>query len=162
MGLYVANAGLDDVSVPVTLGPAVEALRANCSQGCVLVVSTSYRVIIPQTWLSSPLLLPQIDNQALATDAPALIVSDHSRFAALHLRPRANLPPASQPYLPTSPTSPLKPTPLPNSSFTLTSPTTPADTLDKIQSGVALSLGDFDDHLEDLTVDWLRNAKVTM
>jgi len=41
VGLYVANAGLEEVGVPVTLGPAVEALRANCPQGCVLVVSSS-------------------------------------------------------------------------------------------------------------------------
>jgi len=61
-----------------------------------------------------------------------------------------------------SPSSPLQPAPLPNSSFTLSSPSTPSVALAKIRAGVASELGDFDDHLEDLTVDWLRNAAVTL
>lgn len=52
VGLYVANAGLEDVAVPVTLGPAVDALRSNCPQGCVLVVSQSCKDVKMQCRLT--------------------------------------------------------------------------------------------------------------
>jgi len=76
VGLYVANAGLEDVTVPITLAPAVEALRTNCAQGCVLVVSnvSIVRVARGRADRSGSKFI-QIDNHALGTDAPAVIVS---------------------------------------------------------------------------------------
>lgn len=102
----------------------------------------------------------QLDNLALATDAPAILVSNPAKPFLLDSTNTVSLP---QPYLPSTPSAPLKPTPLPSPQFSLASADVPALSLRRVREGSVTSvLGDFDDHLEDLTVDWLRNADVTL
>ena len=48
----------------------------------------------------------------------------------------------------------------PGSSFTLTSQDIPSRAVELVRDRqLHQKFGDFDDHLEDVTVDWLRNAE---
>lgn len=64
-----------------------------------------------------------------------------------------------QPYLAASP-SQWKPTSLSAASITLTDTTIPAKALEQVRAGSYKQLGDFDEHLEDVRVDWLSNKSV--
>ncbi|TDL23412.1 UPF0172-domain-containing protein [Rickenella mellea] len=70
--------------------------------------------------------------------------------------------PALIPYLPSG--TSWRPAPLsafsPSSNFKLQSTATPTRTLDLIRnSNLHYKLGDFDDHLEDVSIDWLKNVE---
>ncbi|ORY75053.1 hypothetical protein BCR35DRAFT_281011 [Leucosporidium creatinivorum] len=95
-------------------------------------VADALRKEFPQT------LVLVLDNQKLATTEPALI-----------------------PYLASAPTA-WKATTLPSKNITLSDPSIAAKALDTVRTGRYAALGDFDEHLEDVTVDWLKNAKVVL
>ncbi|BGP44868.1 hypothetical protein JCM10450v2_000683 [Rhodotorula kratochvilovae] len=81
-----------------------------------------------------------IDNEKLASGEPALV-----------------------PYLPTSkPPTTWTPSTLSAAKITLSDPSAPAKALAAVRAGQHKLLGDFDAHLEDATVDWLRNARVAV
>jgi len=86
-----------------------------------------------------------IDNQKLGTSEGALV-----------------------PYLASSPTSHWRPLPSdsnsdpqpfsPGSKFQFLDPDTPTEAVKLVQDrNLHFAFGDFDDHLEDVTIDWLRN-----
>lgn len=68
----------------------------------------------------------------------------------------------SQPYLASFPTSTWKPTTLPSPTITLSDPSIPSKALEHVRAGRHKALGDFDEHLEDVKVDWLKNADVVL
>ncbi|THH09948.1 hypothetical protein EW145_g1652 [Phellinidium pouzarii] len=79
--------------------------------------------------------------------------------------------PALIPYLPQGSSSPWRPAPhngdiqsfSATSQFKLEPPSAAADILRLIRdSNLHLKLGDFDDHLEDVSIDWLRNKDCTI
>ncbi|KAA1470814.1 UPF0172-domain-containing protein [Dentipellis sp. KUC8613] len=111
--------------------------------------------------------------RAACAEAVALVI-DGDRIGETGVHPLV-------PYLPTSssPSAPWHPIPVPVSpastqatTQTQTPPQTPTPTLTLAPSqpartlrlarehGLQRLLGDFDDHLEDVGVDWLRNARV--
>ncbi|KIM35902.1 hypothetical protein M413DRAFT_449526 [Hebeloma cylindrosporum] len=83
-----------------------------------------------------------IDNQKLGTMEGALI-----------------------PYIAQTPTSNWRPVPptefqafTPGSKFQFSDPSTPVEAVRLVQEhNLHFAFGDFDDHLEDVTIDWLRN-----
>ncbi|GAA5894398.1 hypothetical protein JCM5296_005156 [Sporobolomyces johnsonii] len=78
-----------------------------------------------------------VDNDKLASDEPAII-----------------------PYLPSA--SSWSPCSLSSANLTLSDPSIPSVALSHVKSGRHSLLGDFDEHLEDVKVDWLRNAQVVL
>ncbi|GAA5904235.1 hypothetical protein JCM6882_003175 [Rhodosporidiobolus microsporus] len=78
-----------------------------------------------------------VDNEKLASIEPALIPH---RFDA--------------------PSSSWKPTTLSAANVTLSDASAPQKALEQVKARRHPSLGDFDEHLSDPTVDWLRNAGV--
>jgi len=73
--------------------------------------------------------------------------------------------PALIPHLFNKSTSSWTPRPRlisPASPFKLQNPSSPSLAFKYIQeNGLHRQFGDFDDHLEDVTIDWIRNAPVT-
>ncbi|KAK4332360.1 Uncharacterized protein family UPF0172 [Rhodotorula toruloides] len=81
-----------------------------------------------------------VDNEKLASNEPALI-----------------------PYLPPkSPSAAWQPTTLSSARISLADPSAPTKALEQVRQGRHKLLGDFDEHLEDVRVDWLRNAAVSV
>ncbi|KAF8968994.1 hypothetical protein BDZ97DRAFT_301525 [Flammula alnicola] len=82
-----------------------------------------------------------IDNQKLGTSEAAL-VPYLAQPSTPNWRPAPNSPPAFTP----------------GSRFQLVSSDTPAEAAKLVQEqNLHFAFGDFDDHLEDVTIDWLRN-----
>ncbi|GAA6001758.1 hypothetical protein JCM10207_002301 [Rhodosporidiobolus poonsookiae] len=69
--------------------------------------------------------------------------------------------PAVTPHFPSSSTA-WTPSTLSDARLTLSDPAIPTTALEHVKAGRHAALGDFDEHLEDPTVDWLRNAKVVL
>ncbi|KAI5478442.1 hypothetical protein MNV49_005083 [Pseudohyphozyma bogoriensis] len=113
VGLYVANARLDDTSIPSSVISVADMIKKEFPLAVVLVV----------------------DNQKLASSESAFIP---------YL-------PLKDSWSPTTFTSPL---------FTLADPSSPTKALAQVKAGKHALLGDFDDHAEDVRVDWLSNAHV--
>ncbi|BGP21672.1 uncharacterized conserved protein encodedby sequence overlapping the COX4 gene [Rhodotorula toruloides] len=81
-----------------------------------------------------------VDDEKLASSEPALI-----------------------PYLPPkSPSASWQPTTLSSARISLADPSAPTKALEQVRQGRHKLLGDFDEHLEDVGVDWLRNAAVAV
>ncbi|GAA6047271.1 hypothetical protein JCM3770_001860 [Rhodotorula araucariae] len=81
-----------------------------------------------------------VDNEKLASGEPALI-----------------------PYLAASkPPTTWTASPLSSARIALSDPSAPAKALAAIRAGKHKLVGDYDAHLEDATVDWLRNAQITV
>ncbi|GAA5857194.1 hypothetical protein JCM8547_009363 [Rhodosporidiobolus lusitaniae] len=55
-----------------------------------------------------------------------------------------------------------KPTTLSSANITLSDPSSPAKALEQVKLNRHTFLGDFDEHLADVKVDWLRNASVVL
>ncbi|KAL8287659.1 hypothetical protein RQP46_003517 [Phenoliferia psychrophenolica] len=110
LGLYVANEGVDDTTVPASTAAVADAMRKE----------------FPQT------LIVVVDNAKLGAPASPLLSHLSSGSA----------------WAPTS--SPL----------TLSDPTSPLKALEQVRAGKQTALGDFDEHVEDVKVDWLKNAAI--
>ncbi|GAA5994878.1 ER membrane protein complex subunit 8/9 family protein [Rhodotorula paludigena] len=82
-----------------------------------------------------------VDNEKLATNEPAII-----------------------PHLPSSSKSSTswQPASLASAKLTLSDTSAPQKALEQVRAGRHAALGDFDEHLEDVRVDWLRNAGVSL
>ncbi|BGP12813.1 hypothetical protein JCM10213_008074 [Rhodosporidiobolus nylandii] len=80
-----------------------------------------------------------VENEKLASGEPALI-----------------------PHLFQSTSSSWKPATLSAANVTLSDSSAPSKALDQIKARRHHTLGDFDDHLSDASVDWLRNAGVSL
>ncbi|GAA5918863.1 hypothetical protein JCM1841_002779 [Sporobolomyces salmonicolor] len=78
-----------------------------------------------------------VDNDQLASGAPAIL-----------------------PYLPSA--SSWVPSNVSSAHLSLSDPSIPSVALSHVKSGRHALLGDFDEHLEDVKVDWLRNAQVVL
>jgi len=69
----------------------------------------------------------------------------------------------SQPHLPSSkPPASWQPSSLSSAKLSLADPASPTKTLAAVREGQHRLVGDFDAHLEDVTVDWLRNARISV
>ncbi|KAM0756611.1 UPF0172-domain-containing protein [Meredithblackwellia eburnea MCA 4105] len=113
LGLYVANAGLEDASIPSSTSIVADALVKELGQAVVLVV----------------------DNSKLGSTSESPLL----------------------PFLSTSSFTSSTPSP---AALVLTSPSIVATALEGIKSGKHIAVGDFDEHAEDLTVDWLVNGAI--
>ncbi|GAA5941102.1 hypothetical protein JCM3775_001306 [Rhodotorula graminis] len=81
-----------------------------------------------------------VDNDKLASGEPAII-----------------------PHLPSSkPPASWQPSSLSSAKLTLADPASPTKALAAVREGQHRLVGDFDAHLEDVTVDWLRNARISV
>ncbi|TNY21059.1 hypothetical protein DMC30DRAFT_416358 [Rhodotorula diobovata] len=85
-----------------------------------------------------------VDNEKLASGEPAIV-----------------------PHLPSSSSSSKPPTTwqsstLSSAKLTLSDPSIPTKALAAVRAGQPGLVGDFDAHLEDVTVDWLRNARIAV
>lgn len=102
----------------------------------------------------------QVDNEKLATNEPAIIV----RHSFTRSQASAHAFPLLQPHLPSSskPSTSWQPASLASAKLTLSDPSAPQKALEQVRAGRHAALGDFDEHLEDVRVDWLRNAGVSL
>ena len=102
----------------------------------------------------------KIDGETLGSGEAALIVS--WIYSLSHFSPRLS---SLEPYLPQSGLTTWRPQAFqppaftPGARVTLASPETPSIAISLVHDGhMHQKFGDFDDHLEDVTIDWLRNS----
>lgn len=99
-----------------------------------------------------------MDNEKLASSEPALIV----RCPCPSRNPSLNLTLSTgslQPYT-ASKSGAWQQTTLSSAKISLADPSTPSKALEAARRGRSAELGDFDDHLADASIDWLRNPRV--
>lgn len=159
LGLYVANERLGNQAVPNGAQKMAEAIRRDRPEAVVLVVRL--RPILSALFLSctdADLVRRSTTRSWRQTSRPSLCVLSpiSSLFPSDHcLRP--------QPYLPPkSPSAAWQPTTLSSARISLADSSAPTKALEQVRQGRHKLLGDFDEHLEDVRVDWLRNAAVSV
>ncbi|KDQ25440.1 hypothetical protein PLEOSDRAFT_1077992 [Pleurotus ostreatus PC15] len=94
-----------------------------------------------------------IDGETIGSGAPALLVRGFPSTRSPLLIP------CTQPYESTGPTpSSWRPSPSDSTPYSLDDPAIPPRAVSLVrESRLHEKFGDFDDHLEDVTIDWLRN-----
>lgn len=161
LGLYVANERLGDQALPHGVQKMAEAVRKDRPDAVVLVVRFQSAFAAPVPVCTDMRRTCQIDNEKLASGEPALVVRRLTRTpVARSLTSPSFLP---QPYLPPkSPSAFWQSTTLSSARISLADPSSPTKALEQVRQGRHRLLGDFDEHLEDVRVDWLRNAAVSI
>ena len=172
VGYYQATDRPEDERVLVPTGEKVAstlrkdgfdaafALVVRLNTGRWIIRNTGMSFSIPVPLLTFNAYLPlQLDA---TSDNISLVVGPSSASKLLKSLIQINI---SQPYLPSTPSSSksswARQQPIPSSSqFKLESSSTSALALKLVREDL-LQLDDFDDHLEDVTLDWPRNQGVT-
>jgi hypothetical protein len=141
--------------VPRSLGKAAEKIQKERGEAVVLVVRVFsslffVRMLFTHSFRRSTTRSSLRRNRRLLCVFPSSSPLDSRSFASRSF----------QPHLFDASSSTWEPSP--TSLLTLSDPSSPSKALEQIKTGRQASLGDFDGHLEDPRVDWLRNAAVAI
>lgn len=153
VGYYQACERTDDTALAPVGERVAEKIRSQFNDAIAFVVESSFHVVSPISRCC------QIDGDLLGSSDAALIVS-----LVRSLRHRFPCLSFLEPYLPQSglvmwrPQAFQPPAFTPGARVTLANPKSPSVAVSLVRDDhMHQKFGDFDDHLEDVTIDWLRN-----